>query len=79
MADINLDGARETAAQAKAVARNPDFRVDAVQVDITAEESVKGAVAHAVKYLGRIDYAVNSAGVRSSMEREGVCLQLTYC
>lgn len=74
MADINLEGAQETAAQAKAVARNPDVKVEAVQLDISSEESVKGAVAHAVKYLGRIDYAVNSAGVRPSMERGDICL-----
>lgn len=63
MADINLEGARETVAQAKAVARNPDIQIDAIQVDVSVEESVKAAVSHAVEYLGRIDYAVNSAGI----------------
>lgn len=63
VADINLDGAQETAAQAKALAKDPGFRVDAVQVNVCVEESVRTAVAHAVKYLGRIDYAVHSAGV----------------
>lgn len=76
MADNNLEGARETVVQAQAVARNPDFRVDAVQVDVSAEESVKAAVAHAAKYLGRTDYTVNSAGVGRSMECVGFCLWL---
>lgn len=65
VADINLEGAQKTAAQAKAVAVNPDFRVDAVKVDVTAMESVKAAIGHAVNTLGRIDYAVHSAGVSS--------------
>ena len=70
MADINLKGARETLAQARAVARNPDFRSDAVQVDVSSEWSVRAAVAHAAKYLGRINYAVNSAGVGPSMQSD---------
>ncbi|KAL1853910.1 hypothetical protein Daus18300_011652 [Diaporthe australafricana] len=63
VADINLEGAQETVAQAQAVARNPNFRVEAVQVDVSVEESVKAAIAHATKCLARIDYAVHSAGV----------------
>ncbi|KAI7779335.1 hypothetical protein LA080_001006 [Diaporthe eres] len=63
VADINLEGAQETAAQAKALAKDPGFRVDTVQVDICVEESVRTAVIHAAKYLGRIDYAVHSAGI----------------
>lgn len=65
MAEINLEGAQETAAQAKALAKDPDFRVDVVRIDVCVEESVKAGVAHAVKFLGRIDYAVHSAGVKS--------------
>ncbi|KAG6354640.1 hypothetical protein INS49_004658 [Diaporthe citri] len=63
VADINLEGARETANQAKVLAKYPEFRVDVVRVDISVEESVMTAVAHAVKYLGRIDYAVHSASI----------------
>lgn len=63
MADINLEGAQETVAQAQAVASNPSFRIDAVQVDTSVEESVRAAIAHATEYLGRVDYAVHSAGL----------------
>lgn len=77
VADINLEGAKETAAQAKAAAKNPDFRVDAIEVDVSIEDSVRAAVGHAAKYLGRIDYAVHSAGVSHLMGPDGFCLYLT--
>ncbi|KAG8166237.1 hypothetical protein KVR01_004789 [Diaporthe batatas] len=63
VADLNLEGARETAAQAKAAAVHDGFRVDAIQVDVTSEDSVRAAVAHARGFLGRIDYGVHSAGI----------------
>lgn len=56
VADLNLEGAQETAAQAKAVAVHESFRVDAIQVDVSNEDSVKAAVAHASKFLGRIEF-----------------------
>lgn len=68
IADINLEGAQETAAQAKAVAVNPNFRVDAVHVDVANEDSVRAAIAHASKFLGRIDYGVHSAGVSPALD-----------
>lgn len=77
VADINLEGAKETAAQAKAAAKNPDFRVYAIAVDVSIEDSVRAAVSHAAIYLGRIDYAVHSAGVSHLMESDGFCLCLT--
>ncbi|KAK2606764.1 hypothetical protein N8I77_005495 [Diaporthe amygdali] len=63
VADINLEGAEETATEAKAIGINPDFRIEAIRVDVSIEESFKAAIAHATKYLGRIDYAVHSAGI----------------
>lgn len=77
MADINLEGAQETASQAKALAKSPEFRVDVVRVDVCVEESVRAGVAHAVKYLGRIDYAVHSAGVSTLMDPDDSWLCLT--
>lgn len=64
VADLNADGSKETVAQAKAVATNPDFRAEAVEVDVASEESVKAAVTRTVELFGRIDYAIHSAGVR---------------
>lgn len=63
VADLNAEGAKETVAQAKAAAINPDFKAEAIEVDVASEESVKAAVAQTVQLFGRIDYAVHSAGV----------------
>lgn len=63
VADINIEGAQQTVAQAQAVATHPDFQAAAVPVDVSIEESVKAAIGHAVQQFGRIDYAVHSAGV----------------
>lgn len=63
VADLNAEGSKETVAQAKVVATNPDFQVEAVEVDVASEQSVKAAVAQTVQVFGRIDYAVHSAGV----------------
>ncbi|KAK7960501.1 hypothetical protein PG988_011715 [Apiospora saccharicola] len=63
VADLNLDGARETAAALKSVATHPDFRAEAVQVDVSQEDSVRAAISRMVELFGRIDYSVHSAGV----------------
>ena len=63
MADINLEGAQETVAQAKAVATNSDFRAEAIQMDVSLEDSVKAAIAHTIQLFGRIDYSIHCAGV----------------
>lgn len=76
IADIDLEGAQETATQAKTVATNPDFWVDTVQVDVSVEESARAAITYATKYLGRIDYAVHSAGVSPSIEYSALCSRL---
>ncbi|KAK8057210.1 NAD(P)-binding protein [Apiospora saccharicola] len=63
VADLNLDGARETAAALESVATHPDFRAEAVQVDVSQEDSVRAAISRMVELFGRIDYSVHSAGV----------------
>lgn len=63
MADINLKAAEETIAEATAVATNPDFRAEAVHLDVTSEESVKQTVAKMIESFGRIDYCIHCAGV----------------
>ncbi|KAI0169840.1 hypothetical protein GGR52DRAFT_573892 [Hypoxylon sp. FL1284] len=60
--DINLEAARETANEAKAAATNPAFRAEAIEMDVTVEDSVKRGVEHMVKTVGRIDYCVHCAG-----------------
>ncbi|KAI2618420.1 hypothetical protein GGR54DRAFT_640544 [Hypoxylon sp. NC1633] len=63
VADINLEAAQQTVTEAKAVASNPNFRGEAIHVDVSKEESAKNAVAHTVRSFGRIDYCVHSAGI----------------
>ena len=64
LADINEEGAQAAAEECSALATHPSFRATAVKVDITDEPSVDNMVFVALKWFGRIDYNVNSAGVR---------------
>ncbi|KAJ4394905.1 hypothetical protein N0V93_004125 [Gnomoniopsis smithogilvyi] len=62
-ADINLDGAQKAADESKQGARHVEYCALAIQLDIANDASVQSLVAAAVNEFGRIDYAVNSAGV----------------
>ncbi|KAK7736177.1 PFAM short chain dehydrogenase [Cytospora paraplurivora] len=63
IADINLEAAQQVAEESKKVAKHSDYKVLAVKLDIGDEKSVQGLVTETVKEFGRIDYAVNSAGI----------------
>ncbi|KAI1299883.1 hypothetical protein F5Y03DRAFT_243144 [Xylaria venustula] len=63
VADIDLEAALKTASDSRASATNPDFRAEAIQVDVTLPEAVQKATAYMVETFGRIDYCVNGAGV----------------
>jgi len=56
---------QDTAVKAKAVATNPDFDTLIVLCDISRENDIVDLVAQAVEKFGKIDYAVNNAGVRT--------------
>ncbi len=60
IADINLEGAQETA---DAIEAATDRRAIAVKTDVTNEDDVASAVNRAVETFGRLDIAVNNAGV----------------
>lgn len=62
-ADLNEEGAKQVVEESKRYAKHTGYRAIAVKLDISDEESVKSLVATTVKEFGRIDYAVNSAGV----------------
>lgn len=64
LADINEKGAQAAAEECDTLATHPTFRATAVKVDITNEASVDNMVSVALKEFDRIDYSVNSAGVR---------------
>lgn len=59
VADIDRQPAQETAAMVEALGR----RANAVLCDVTSSEEVAAAVAAAVDTFGRLDIAVNNAGV----------------
>jgi sorbitol-6-phosphate 2-dehydrogenase len=60
VADLNLDGAEETAANIVALTGR---RAIAADVDVTDEGQVKDMVDHTVAEFGRVDILVSNAGV----------------
>ncbi|KAL1859046.1 hypothetical protein Daus18300_009684 [Diaporthe australafricana] len=62
-ADINDEAAKEAAEESKSYAKNAEYRAISVKLDIAEKDSVQNLVDTAVKEFGRIDYAVNSAGI----------------
>lgn len=62
-ADINKSAAEEAAEEARARAKNLQFRATAIEVDVSNETSVDLMVRSVQREFGRIDYSVNSAGV----------------
>ena len=62
-ADMNRASAEKAAAESMSVATNPDYRAIAIEVDVTDPTQVENMVSKVSKEFGRVDYAVNSAGV----------------
>ncbi|OGO32621.1 MAG: hypothetical protein A2Z29_10150, partial [Chloroflexi bacterium RBG_16_56_11] len=62
-ADIDLDGARQTAAAVEKLGR----QALAVKVDVTRQGEVDDMVAKAIKKFGRIDILANNAGASSQL------------
>ncbi|TEY78489.1 hypothetical protein BOTCAL_0048g00150 [Botryotinia calthae] len=63
LADINEENSRKAAETAKQYATHANFRTLVVVVDVANAESVQNMVDVTVKEFGRIDYAVNGAGI----------------
>ncbi|KAI1097718.1 oxidoreductase [Jackrogersella minutella] len=62
-ADQALDAASEASTKSKSLATAKDYETVAIAVDVRDRESVKAMVTKAKNLFGRIDYAVNSAGL----------------
>lgn len=62
-ADVNDEDVKVVAEGSRKYARHAQYRALPVKVDLTDAESVQSLITTAVKEFGRIDYAVNSAGV----------------
>lgn len=62
-ADIDLNGAQKAASESQSFGRHPSYRAIALAVDVSQEEDMNAMIERVVQEFGRIDYAVNSAGV----------------
>ena len=62
-ADVDISSAQKAADESQRLGRHPSYRAVAVAVDVSCENEVVNLVEKAVYEFGRIDYAVNSAGV----------------
>ena len=56
--DVDMDGARKTAAEIEALGR----RATAIEADVTVEDQVNAMVERAIAALGKLDVAVNNVG-----------------
>jgi NAD(P)-dependent dehydrogenase (short-subunit alcohol dehydrogenase family) len=70
-ADINLDGAKQTASHIETLGR----RALPISVDVTNEEAVERMVAEATGQLGRLDILVNNAGIAAVGPPEDLTLK----
>lgn len=66
---MNSTTIKEAAAEIKE--RHPDVEILPLELDVTKEASIDDAVAQAARQLGRIDYAVNNAGIGGSQALSG--------
>ncbi|KAL1955414.1 hypothetical protein VTO42DRAFT_8570 [Malbranchea cinnamomea] len=62
-ADLNEEGAKESAEKSKGFATNPNYKALALKVDVTNKASVQAVIDAALKEFGRIDYGVHCAGI----------------
>ena len=63
IADIDVNGAQRTASESQSFRRHPSYRAIALAVNVSQEDDMNSMVEKTVQEFGRIDYAVNSAGV----------------
>ena len=61
LGDVKLDGI--VTLKAELLKSYPSAQLEIVEVDITKEDSVQNIVDHCVTVFGRLDYAINIAGV----------------
>lgn len=81
-ADIKEETAKEAAEKSKQYAAHAEYQAAVYQLDITDADSVQKMVDFVIEKFGRIDYAVNGAGVSphidSSLVTTGPHGILTY-
>jgi NAD(P)-dependent dehydrogenase (short-subunit alcohol dehydrogenase family) len=72
----DADGAAAAAVAAEVIALGG--QAESVQVDVTDEEGVRAAVGLAVSRFGRLDAAVNSAGIQGDLAPAGECTAANF-
>lgn len=60
---MNMETAKNSSEESKKYASNKDYQTTTFEMNVQDDKSVKAMVDFVVKEFGRIDYAVNAAGV----------------
>lgn len=66
-ADMNEETATASAEESKQYATHKEYQATAFKVNVTDEKGVQDMVVFVVKQFGRVDYAVNGAGVSQGL------------
>ena len=75
-ADIDISSAQKAASESQSFAIHPSYRAIALAVDVSQEDDMNSMIEKTVQEFGRIDYAVNSAGVSFHLTE---CSNLHIC
>lgn len=62
-ADMNTETAKASSEESKKYARNQEYQTTIFEMNVQDDKSVQAMVDFVVKQFGRLDYAVNAAGV----------------
>lgn len=63
-ADQNLEAVKKAAERSRSLATAEGYQALVIEVDVASRPAVRSMVAQTVSTFGRIDYAINCAGVR---------------
>lgn len=75
VADLDLENAGQVATEIRGLATHPEFRVEAIQIDVTSESSVIKKLERVRCLFARIDYCVNCAGVSTPVHMSRIQAQ----
>lgn len=60
---MNLETAKAASEESKKYASDKEYQTTTFEMNVTDDESVRAMVDFVVKEFGRLDYAINAAGV----------------
>lgn len=69
-ADMNSETATASAAESKQYATHPSYQSTNFTVNVTDQDGVQAMVDFVIEKFGRLDYAVNAAGVSISISTD---------